>query len=75
MSNQNIKKVDSITKQAIIANGRSSCKNCPIGQFNCNEQHRKLCIFSFIKGYKSGRAHQNRINKIKYKTFKSPDYC
>ena len=53
MDNQNFKKIDSITKQAIIAINRSSCKNCPIEHINCNEIYMKLCTFSFIKGYKS----------------------
>ena len=58
MNNQKIKKINSITKQAIIANGRSSCENCPIGQKNCNEIYIKLCTFSFIKGYKAGRRYK-----------------
>ena len=58
MDNQNIEKLDSITQQALKAINRSSCKDCPIGHFNCEEQYIKLCTFSFIKGYKAGRRHK-----------------
>lgn len=50
--------MDYLEKQAKVANGRSSCKNCPIGQINCNENYMKLCTFSFIKGYKAGRRYK-----------------
>ena len=55
--------MDSITKQAIIANGRSFCTNCPIGMKNCNMQYFELCKFSFIKGYKSGRRYKYKKKK------------
>lgn len=55
--------MDNITKQAIVANGRSSCTKCPIGIKNCNMQYFNLCKFGFIKGYKSGRRYKYKNNK------------